>query len=158
MKLDSFSYESSHVFPRSSSNSQSWKLCNISRPACSRPLINDRVFTLHLFPHCGVGLGVAVADGIVCGVGLGASTGLGVGEAVGDGELSGVAVALGVGVGLSLGCMFIAFLSISFPSGPKTICIPLFWLSLATSCGTATAYCHVDPTNLSPCLVTSHRA
>src|SRR5712671_5665453 len=45
----------------------------------------------HVSRHiCGVGLGVAVAEGILSGVGLGVSTGLGDGEAVGDGELSGV--------------------------------------------------------------------
>ena len=124
--------------------------------------------------YCGVGLGVAVADGAVTGVALGIAgvaleLGVGCGVAVGDGVVScggvpadvgteavGVATALGVGLGFA--CMFIAFLSVSFPSGPNTIWIPLFWLSFAASCGIATAYTQVDPTNLSPCLLTSHRA
>lgn len=129
---------------------------------------------------CGVGLGVAVAEGVTCGgvltgvalgaiagvaftfgVGCGVASCIGVPDDEGDPAVTGVADAFGVtaavGVGLGFGCMFIAFLSTSFPSGPNTIWIPLFWLSLATSCGTATAYIQVDPTNLSPCLVTSHR-
>ena len=122
--------------------------------------------------YCGIGLGVAVVAGVALGAiaGVAVALGVGCGAAVGDGVAScagvpadvgdsGVAgVAATVGVGLAFACMFIAFLSVSFPSGPNTIWIPLFWLSLATSCGTATAYTHVDPTNLSPCLVTSQRA
>ena len=84
-------------------------------------------------PHCGVGLGVAVADGAITGVALGAIAGVaftfGVGCGVascagvpkGDADGFGVATGTGVGVGLAFDCMFIAFLSVSFPSGPKTI-------------------------------------
>jgi hypothetical protein len=126
--------------------------------------------------YSGVGLGVAVADGITCGgavtgVALGSIAGVAftLGVAVADGVAScggvpvdagtdGAGVATELGVGLGFGCMFIAFLSASLPSGPNTILMPLFWLSLAGSCGTATAYCHSDPTNLSPALFTSQCA
>src|SRR5215472_13108524 len=130
-----------------------------------------------LRPHyCGVGLGVAAPAGIACvGVGVadGAGVALAVGVAVGEaaagevcGEAAGVAALAGVGVaactalgvGLGLGCMFIAFLSASLPSGPNITRITLFWPSLAASCGTAISYCQVDPTNLSPFSLTSQRA
>ena len=84
--------------------------------------------------HCGVGLGVAVVTGVALGAIAGVAAGLGVdcGVAVGDGVAScagvpadagtdGAGVATAVGVGLALGCMFIAFLSVSLPSGPNTI-------------------------------------
>ncbi|HEX3585371.1 MAG TPA: hypothetical protein VH024_05210, partial [Candidatus Angelobacter sp.] len=72
--------------------------------------------------YCGVGFGVAVADGAVTGVALGAIAGiafvLGVGcdVAVGDGvascggvpaDVGTVGVATALGVGLGFGCMFI---------------------------------------------------
>src|SRR5579859_521126 len=104
MKLNSFSYECRHVFPRSGSNSQTRKLRNISCPARCRSLIIDRVLSLHLFPYCGVAAGVAVGDGVACcgeACGVGLITGVGV--AVGDGELSGVPVGDGVAVTTALG-------------------------------------------------------
>src|SRR6185312_655634 len=95
----------------------------------------------------GVGCGATVDDGVASCGGVPADAGT-----------DGTGVATALGVGLAFGCMFIAFLSVSFPSGPNTILIPLFCASFITSCGTATAYTQVDPTNLSPCLLTSHRA
>src|SRR6476469_4260747 len=126
--------------------------------------------------YCGVGLGVAVGDGIACcaavaGVALGTTAGVGLvpGVAVADGDAScaglpadvgadGVGVATALGVGLGFGCMFLAFLSVSFPSGPKKIPISLFCALFPKSWGTKTTYCHVEPKNLSFSLLNSHRA
>src|SRR5262249_31673854 len=99
---------------------------------------------------------VAVAAG-AAGCGDTSGVALGVAELSGDALGNGDATGVAVGVGLGLGCMFIALLSASFPSGAKTIWRTLFWLSLAASCGTATSYCQVDPTNLSPFSLTSQR-
>jgi hypothetical protein len=78
--------------------------------------------------HCG--LGVAVGVTLIAGVGDGTAK---LGAATGDDETSGDATGTGVGVaaamtgvGLGVGCMFIALLSITFPSGPKEIWIELF--------------------------------
>jgi hypothetical protein len=94
-----------------------------------------------------VAAGVALGAASGVALELGVAVGCGVTSCAGVDDGLGKAAATGVGVGLGLGCMFIAFLSVIFPSGPNTIWIPLFWLSFATSCGTATAYTQVDPTN-----------
>ena len=85
--------------------------------------------------YCGVGLAVA---GVVCGTGVTLGVVIAFGVAVGTAatgvaEASGVATETGVGVaavnagvGVGLGCMFIALLSSTFPSGPYVIWIELF--------------------------------
>jgi Na+-driven multidrug efflux pump len=97
--------------------------------------------------HCGVGLADALGLALGAGVALGLATGVAV--ALGDGELTGVAEAAGVGlgVGLGFGCMFVAFLSFTLPSGSKTTSISLFCPLAAKSAGTATSYFQVDPRN-----------
>jgi len=74
------------------------------------------------------------------------------------GATAGVASGFGAGVGLGLDCMFIAFFSFSFPSGPNKTSIALFWLSFARSCGTAISYPHFDPAKWLPSLFNSQRA
>src|SRR5262245_30280873 len=73
---------------------------------------------LRLSYYCGVGLGVAAPAGADC-CGEAAGVALGVGELTGVAVFSGVAVATGAAVGLAFGCMFMANLSFSLPSGPN---------------------------------------